>query len=198
MYKDTLIEEHISGIPGDRFIKNYLNDSHLDSIRLTKEFVKFNERCFLRLLGDMHSSNYVVDITPDFEETIYRIRAIDFDQQSYEANKSVYFPQYFKQNNPIIFLGIRMMEPKTVLQYQHEERALIYKRIIRFKNQLEFLLNVMSKDIISPDENVRKLGLSLSEHYNINQFKKCNSMGDLVKESLKTLNTYEYIKTFHL
>ena len=84
VYQDTLVEEHIIGIPGDAFIKHYLDHDQLNKIRLAKEFVKFNERCFVRLLGDMHSSNYVVDVTPDFEEITYRIKSIDFDQQYYE------------------------------------------------------------------------------------------------------------------
>ena len=94
---DTLIEEHIMGVPGDKFIKNHLSDTSLNEIRLVKEFIKFNERCFIRLLGDMHSSNYVVEIIPDFEEINYRIRAVDFDQQSYDGRKQVYMPQYYKQ-----------------------------------------------------------------------------------------------------
>ena len=61
----TLIEEHIAGIPGDDFMKNYLDISTFNKTRLAKEFVKFNERCFIRLLGDMRSYNYVIDITPD-------------------------------------------------------------------------------------------------------------------------------------
>ena len=66
----------------------------LNALRFCKEFVKFNERCFVRLLGDMHSSNFVVDITPDFEEIYYRICSIDFDQQSYEGKKAVYPVSY--------------------------------------------------------------------------------------------------------
>ena len=101
-WNNTLIEEHIAGIPGDQFMKYHLEDPNLNPIRLAKEFIKFTERCFVRLLGDMHSSNFVVVVTPDFEEIHYRIRSIDFDQQSYEAKRSVYMPQYFKQNNPLI------------------------------------------------------------------------------------------------
>jgi hypothetical protein len=198
VYKETLIEEHISGIPGDQFIKHYLKDSKLDSVRLTKEFVKFNERCFLRLLGDMHSSNYVIDITPDFEETVYRIRAIDFDQQSFEGKKNVYLPQYFKENNPIIFLGIKTMAPETVNQYQREERSLINKRIIGSKNKMGLLLNVMSNDRISTDKNIKELREALAKHHNINQFLECKSMGEIVKESLNTLNHFEYVTSFVL
>ena len=59
---DTLVEEHIPGIPGDVFIKDYLERSETNKIRLAKEFVKFNERCFLRLLGDMRSYNFVMTL----------------------------------------------------------------------------------------------------------------------------------------
>jgi hypothetical protein len=85
--KNTLVEEHIAGIPGDLFISDYLHQPVTNRIRFSKEFVKFNERCFVRLLGDMRSYNFVVDITPDIEDVQYRIRAIDFDQQSYEGRK---------------------------------------------------------------------------------------------------------------
>jgi hypothetical protein len=84
----TLIEEHIAGIPGDTFAKDYLDVAKFDQIRIAKEFIKFNERCFIRLLGDMRAYNFIVDITPDIEGSQYRIRAIDFDQQSYEGRKS--------------------------------------------------------------------------------------------------------------
>jgi hypothetical protein len=82
---NTLIEEHIAGVPGDVFIDKWLEDSVLRPIRIAKELVKFNERCFIRLLGDMRSYNFVVVITPDFEGSQIRIRAMDFDQQSHHG-----------------------------------------------------------------------------------------------------------------
>jgi hypothetical protein len=97
---DTLVEEHIVGIPCDDFIKKNLEDTEFNQIRIAKEFIKFNERCFVRLLGDMRSYNYVVAVTPDIEGSQFRMRAIDFDQQSYEGKKRFYLPQYFKENNP--------------------------------------------------------------------------------------------------
>jgi hypothetical protein len=39
---NTLVEEHIPGIPGDTFIKNYLDAPDTNKIRFAKEFVKFN------------------------------------------------------------------------------------------------------------------------------------------------------------
>ena len=95
---DTLVEEHIAGIPGDVFAKDYINRKEFNPKRIAKEFVKFNERCFVRLLGDMRSYNFVFDITQDFDDIQFRIRAIDFDQQCYEGRKNIYLPQFFKEN----------------------------------------------------------------------------------------------------
>jgi hypothetical protein len=185
--RDTLVEEHIAGIPGNMFIRSYLSDRHLDEVRLSKEFVKFNERCFVRLLGDMHSANFVIDITPDFEETSYRVRAIDFDQQSYEGKRQVYLPQYFKQNNPIIFLGIKCMSRETVRQYQIEERSLIRQRVKSANDRLDDMLTAMARDQIAPRENVQQLGRELAEHHGVAAFASCQSMGELVIEQLARL-----------
>ena len=57
---NTLIEEHVAGVPGNVFLRDYLPKPELNQVRIAKEFTKFNERCFLRLLGDMRSVNYVV------------------------------------------------------------------------------------------------------------------------------------------
>jgi hypothetical protein len=183
----SLIEEHIVGIPGDQFINNHLDLPNLNEIRLAKEFVKFTERCFVRLLGDMHSSNFVIDVTPDFEDVDYRIRSIDFDQQSYEGKRSIYMPQYFKQNNPLIQLGIKNMTPETVKQYQKEERSLIAARIKADRRKLEKLLAAMMRDQVAPNENVESLREDLAEFYEVPSFLNCTSMGELVRTSLLLL-----------
>ncbi len=186
--KETLIEEHIVGVPAELFIKKYLGDSNLNEIRLAKEFVKFNERCFVRLLGDMHSSNFVVDITPDFEDVEYRLRAIDFDQQSYEGRRAIYLPQYYTQNNPIIKIGLKHMTPETVRQYQREERSNIANRLKVEKARVSDLLKAMKKDQLSKPENIKKLSKELAEFYEEEDFKSCECMGDLVEMSLEMLS----------
>ncbi len=182
---DTLIERHIAGIPGDQFIKNHLDDKNFNKVRLAKEFIKFNERCFIRLLGDMHSSNYVLQIIPDFEDVHYRIRAIDFDQQSYEGKKNVYLPQFYKQNNPIIELGIKLITPESMKQYQAEERSRLAKRINSHRYRLKELGDAVVKDEISSAENTYTLKHALADHYNDDEFFLCNNMGEIVKTSLK-------------
>ena len=187
VHEQTLIEEHIAGIPGEIFIKYHLTAKYLDKIRLTKEFVKFNERCFVRLLGDMHSNNFVIEVTPDFEETNYRMRAIDFDQQCYEGRKNVYLPQYFKQNNPIIMLGIQGMSPESVRQYQNEERSALRYRIRTQRRQIKDLLDVMQEEELAPMENVISLRESLAKHYQSDHFLKAKTMGGILRESLRNL-----------
>lgn len=184
VHQNTLIEEHIAGIPGEQFMRIYINDGLQNPIRLAKEFVKFNERCFVRLLGDMHSSNFVVDITPDFEETHYRIRAIDFDQQSYEGKKSIYLPQYFKQNNCLIQMGIKHITPESMAQYQREERALIANRLKSSQKEMEDLLETMESDTISTPENTESLKQELAKHYKNQRFLECKNMGNILRLSL--------------
>lgn len=185
--KQTIIEEHIVGVPAELFIKKYLNHPNLNEIRLAKEFVKFNERCFVRLLGDMHSSNFVVDITPDFEDVEYRLRAIDFDQQSYEGRRAIYLPQYYSQNNPIINLGLKHMTPETVKQYQREERSNIANRLKAEKKRIDDLLKAMSHERLSKPEHIAKLRKELAVFYEDKDFLKCNNMGELVALSLDML-----------
>ncbi len=172
------------------FIKNYLYEPNLNTVRFCKEFVKFNERCFVRLLGDMHSSNFVVDITPDFEEIYYRIRSIDFDQQSYEGKKAVYLPQYFKQNNAIIEIGMKYLTSESVEQYQKEERSLISGRIRVERTRIQDLMNVMMADTISSTQNLEQLKRELAQHYRNTSFLKCRSMGEVVMRSLELVSVH--------
>lgn len=193
VYKNTLIEEHIAGIPGDVFIKDFLPDlSDQAKSQIAKEFVKFNERCFVRLLGDMRSYNFVVDITPDIEGSQYRIRAIDFDQQSYEGRKSFYLPQYFKENNPIINLGLQHMSPKTVTQYQLEERSLIAMRAKAEKTRLDDLFEVMVMDQLSFPDKVDLLKKDLEYHHKSKAFDRCRNMGEIVLTNIQLLLKKEF------
>lgn len=184
--QDTLVIEHIYGIPGDAFIAKFMNHN-LNEVRLAKEFVKFNERCVLRLLGDMHASNFVVDITLDVEDANYRIRAIDFDQQSHEGRLKVYLPQFFYENNPIVKIGLEALTYRSVKQYQVEERYLINKRLKSAKRRFSNLMQVMMHDRIAPDAHVKQLGEELAEHYKQKVFRSCDSMGELVIKSLETI-----------
>ncbi len=184
---DTLIEEHIAGIPGDDFIKNYLTVDGFNATRIAKEFVKFNERCLVRLLGDMHSSNFVFQITPDFDETNYRIRPIDFDQQSFEGRKNIYLPQFYKQNKALIDLVKNYLSNESIKQYQREERAMMLNRMKAARWPIHHLIHAMQKDEIAPKDNVYQLRKELAHYYQSTRFLKAKNMGDLLKASLLQL-----------
>jgi len=183
----TLIEEHIVGIPGDVFIADWLHDESLRPIRVAKELVKFNERCFVRLLGDMRSYNYVVVITPDFEGAQLKIRAMDFDQQSYNGIKNFYLPQFFKENLEVVRYCVKHLHAKTALQYRREEQTLMFQRAELAAQRLGYLLEEMAADPIAPPENVHALRASLAEHYQRNDYLRCESMGALVRENIESI-----------
>ncbi|KPM31622.1 Hypothetical protein I595_2116 [Croceitalea dokdonensis DOKDO 023] len=186
VYKDTLIEEHIAGIPGDEFIKNNLpNCTEREKAQLAKEFVKFNERCMIRLLGDMRSYNYVIVPVHDFDHVVYRIRAIDFDQQCFEGKLKVYRPQFFKENFQMVELVRTKLLEDSVNQYKLEERSIVAKRIISSGNRIKKLRRIAKASTISRPENVALLAGQLYEFTKDLNFKKCTNMGQILDVALK-------------
>jgi hypothetical protein len=185
--QDTLVEEHVMGIPGDTFGERWLTQANLKPARVAKEMVKFNERCFVRLLGDMRSYNFVAIVVPDFDDMQIRMRAMDFDQQSYNGRKNFYLPQYFPENREMSLYCMRNLNPTTTLQYQREEQTLILGRVEVANIRLGALLAVMSADEIAPESNVIELRAGLAEHHDNPAFERCTTMGEIVRESLATL-----------
>lgn len=185
VYKDTLIEEHISGIPGDDFIKEFLPKcSESEKSQIAKEFVKFKERCLVRLLGDMRSYNYVIIPTHDFDKIIYKIRAIDFDQQSFEGNLKVYNLQFLKENFKIVDMVNRKLDNNSINQYKLEERSFMAKRMISSPRRASSLIECMKNDSISFDHNIQLLKKQLIKYVGDVKFKECQNMGDILETIL--------------
>ncbi|MBO0322017.1 hypothetical protein J0X14_06895 [Muricauda sp. CAU 1633] len=185
VYKDTLIEEHIAGIPGDVFIKDMLPKcSESEKAQLAKEFVKFNERCMIRLLGDMRSYNYVIVPVHDFDHVVYKIRAIDFDQQSFEGNLKVYRPQFFKENYKMVELVRHKLQKDSVDQYKIEERSIVAKRILSSGNRIRRLVSAVKPDTISLPENIERLKLEIYDLTKDMDFKKSTTMGEVLSLAL--------------
>ncbi len=181
---DTLIEEHVVGIPGDTFMKDHIRRAGQKEIRIAKEFIKFNERCFIRLLGDMRSYNFVVDITPDFEEVQYRIRAMDFDQQCYDGRMNFYKPQYFVENNALIHYGIKYLDRYSARQYQLEERAQMELRMKVEGDRLDDLMSSIVREPLAPEEKIHQLRQELAAWYKEPAFEECQTMGEILHTSL--------------
>jgi len=198
VYKDTLIEEHVLGIPGDQFLAENLETvSVRGKKRLSKEFVKFNERCMIRMLGDMRSYNYVIVASYDFDQVEYRIRAMDFDQQSFEGNLKVYFPQFFKENYPFVKMVEENLQKESVEQYKREERSAIARRIRGSQERVHDLLNCMIKDKISTTDKITQLKMDLYNYTLDMDFKKCKSMGEILKVAFAfVVRNYENVNTY--
>ncbi len=198
VYKDTLIEEHVLGVPGDQFItENFHAVSDSGKKRLSKEFVKFNERCMIRLLGDMRSYNYVVVASYDFDQVEYRIRAMDFDQQSFEGNLKVYFPQFFKENYLFVKMVSENLQDESIEQYKKEERSSIARRIKGSNDRVNDLLDCMIIDNISTPEKIEQLKMDLKKYTGDKNFKDCNTMGDILKVAFDfVVRNYENVNVY--
>lgn len=185
---NTIVEEHIIGVPGDAFIAE--PDRYggpLNEVRISKEFVKFNERCYARLLGDMRAYNFVVDVIHDLDQVQYRIRSIDFDQQGYEGRLRMYLPQFYKENLPYVQLAQQAISAESVEQYRNEERSLLRKRYTLGHEQIEGLLDVMANDVLSTPEHVERLGADLAKAHGDVAFTELRSMGQLLRRHLHTV-----------
>ena len=186
VHQDTLIEEHIMGIAGDVFINNHLkNCTETEKSQIAKEFVKFNERSMIRLLGDMRAYNYVIIPIHDFDQVVYRIRAIDFDQQCYEGNFKVYRPQFFKENYPMVKLVKDKLQESSINQYKDEERSVLAKRIHSAENRIKRLLKIMGEDTLSTPDHLEQLKLELYRYTNDLNFKKAKTMGNIMSASFQ-------------
>ena len=131
-----------------------------------------------------------MEVIPDFDELHFRMRAIDFDQECYEGSSRIYLPQYFKENNPIINLGLKNMSPVVEFQYQKEERMRLLNRARAAHAQLHTLLQAMAIDTLSAPEHVLQLKNELSELYQDVEFLKAETMGEIVRTSINMLERY--------
>lgn len=184
---NTLIEEHIAGLPGNVFNRDYLNRRDFNPVRVAKEFVKFNERCFIRLLGDMRSVNYVVDITPDFEEVQYRVRPIDFDQQSYQGRANIYMAFRFRDNHAVTRLAFDVLHRRVIAQYIEEERSQMARRAKVEQQRLRALFSVMQRDEISTPIHLDSLKADLRRLHHTERFDECSTMGQLTAEHIQLM-----------
>lgn len=196
--EETLIEDHISGLPGDVFSMGFLDTcTHSEKVAIAKEFVKFNERCFVRLLGDMRAYNYVLVLMHDFDRIQYRFRAIDFDQQSYDGDMNAYYPKSYEENNIFQRLVDELLPKGSVEQYRREERALIAKRASSEWTRLQDLLTCMKQETLSSKENIDSLSKSLYKYAKDVNFKKAKGMGEIVESAISfVVRNYKNINPY--
>lgn len=183
-HQNTLVETHIDGIPGDLFVDEINNLPIAEQAQLAGEFVRFNERCFARLLGDMRSYNFVV-MKDEWQQ--WRIKAIDFDQQCYEGRMNLYLPQFYKENYQYVQLVINLLGNEKIETARREERAILAKLAASNRRRLAELLQVMHTEEISENYKILSLRKELATAFHTSRYSNCKTMGSIVKQQLKQL-----------
>jgi hypothetical protein len=141
----------------------------------------------MRLLGDMRSYNFVFDITQDFDDIQFRMRAIDFDQQSYEGRKNIYLPQFFKENQVFVNLVMTHLHPDVIRQYQIEERSLFTRRVRAEYHRLSDLQRTLAQEELSLPEKIIQLREELYEHHQQKKFLLCTTMPQILHLHIKSI-----------
>jgi len=116
---------------------------------------------------------------------VYKIRAIDFDQQCYEGKFNIYRPQFFKENIKMVELVSEKFQKFSVDQYKLEERSIVAKRLISYHDRIDELLDCMVPHKISTKENIDALKAKIYEYTLDLKFKQSKSMGEILKYALE-------------
>lgn len=185
-HQNTLVEEHIDGIPGDDFLTLAKDLPEPEKKLLAAAFIRFNESCFARLLGDMRSYNFVVLKTGDPVNS-FIIKAIDFDQQCYEGRLNLYLPQFYKENYPYVQSVTYWLTEDNIEAIRTTERQHLAGLFMQNQEQLLSLLAIMSREEISEHYKIVSLRKELDQYHHTHHFNRCNTMGALVAEQLKQL-----------
>jgi hypothetical protein len=182
-HNNTLVEQHIAGIPGDEFADEISHLSAEEKTQVAEEFIRFNERCFARLLGDMRSYNFVA-VKTGISQKPYQIRAIDFDQQCYEGRLNLYLPQFYKENIEYVQLVKSVLSNEWIEQIRIQERIELALYAQDNKEQLGHLLQAMAAEEISDNYKVILLRNELNAYFQNNNFTACDTMGQIVLQQL--------------
>lgn len=185
-HQNTLVEEHIEGIPGDDFITTVHGLNATEKELLSREFIRFNENCFVRLLGDMRSYNFVVQQT-DQPDHPFIIKSIDFDQQCYEGKLNLYLPQFYKENLAYVQMATQLLDAATIETIRQNERKVIASLSANRHRQLTDLLHALVKEELSDNYKVVSLRKELNEYHQSHHFSHCKTMGAIVKQQLKEM-----------
>lgn len=185
-HHNTLVEEHIDGIPGDIFLESANVLTTMEKELLAAAFIQFNENCFARLLGDMRSYNFVV-LKNNNPENPFTIKAIDFDQQCYEGRLNLYLPQFYKENYGYVKMATTIFSNEAIEHIRSIERKRLAAMITKNQFRLDALLDVMSQEEISENYKVLTLSKELDQYHQTETFNRHKTMGLLVKEHLYLL-----------
>ena len=189
---NTLVEEHIAGVPGDVFINRWLRQPELKPVRIAKELVKFNERCFVRLLGDMRSYNFVFVLTPGFRGRGRCASARWISTSSHTTAEETFTCRSFSGRTlALVQFCDQHAESRPPTSTSARSRRCMLQRAELAAARLDLLLDAMARDPIAPEENVIRLREGLAEHFDADVYLKCETMGALVRENMRQIRMEE-------
>ena len=81
-------------------------------------------------------------------------------------------------------LTLKYLNQDSIEQYRAEERTLIAYRVAASRYRIMDLLNIMSDDIITTPEKRNQLKAELEEFFQSEIFRRCKTMGQIVKQML--------------
>jgi hypothetical protein len=188
-HKNTLVETHIDGIPGDDFIVRVVNMQLAEKIAVAKAFIEFNEHCFARLLGDMRSYNFVVLNNTD---GTYTFKPIDFDQQCYEGNLALYFAQFYKENYQYFQLVTEVLNNQLIEQHRQLARKNMAEQAKYKQLQIVHILEVLLPEQITDGYKIIQLKNGLNAYFKIDEFTDCKTMGNILIQLLQQLQIFSF------
>ena len=128
----------------------------------------------------MRAYNYVVEMTPDFEQNQYRVRELSILTSNPTRGEDPFIClNFFKNNLPVVNLCTGLINRETSRQYQREERTLIRRRFNFSPSRIKKLRSSMCEDRISSDEKVKRLSTELGRLHKDQRFTECMSMGEI-------------------
>lgn len=118
-----------------------------------------------------------------FDQVVYKIRAIDFDQQCYEGKFKVYRPQFFKENYPMVEIVKNKLTANSVDQYKIEERSIVARRIISSGVRLQNLVTIMQQDRLTREDYLNNLCKEIYKFTKDKAFLEAKNVGDVMEAS---------------
>lgn len=132
----------------------------------------------------MRSYNFVIVPIYDFDQIVFKIRAIDFDQQCYEGSFRLYKPHLFKENYPFNTLVKDKLNKDAIEQYQNEERSILVKRLFDSETRLSDLLEAMKSTRLAPQAHIEQLREEIYQYTLDVEFRNAEAMGEIVEAAL--------------
>ena len=84
----------------------------------------------------------------------------------------------------MVDLVTQRFEKQSINQYKLEERSIVAKRMLSFKNRIDLLIQCMISDTLSTSEHETLLKTKIFEYTRDVEFMKSKNMGEILKNSL--------------